>query len=392
MSNVHERQSGSYHGQVAICSAGQTPLSRKSGRSVLSLAREAALAALDAAGMTPEELDGIIQYSVGDSVPAEAIGSAIGKTELNYVLDFAQGGQSPCYMVMHAAMAIHCGLAKSILVIRALNGRSGYRVGHEISDEGASLLRLALGYTAYPQYTAMMARRYLVETGSTSDDLAAIAIAQRQWASKNDRAILQKPLTLDDYFASPYLVEPYRFADCTSEVDGAAAVLVTSLERARDLRLPPVVVSGSAWASHGADLDMGSMLHMKDYSRNYTNQLAAKLWASAGLGPKDVDVVQLYDCFTGTFAMNLEGLGFVGRGEAGSFVRDGNTGINGSLPANTNGGLLSEGYLHGMNNVTEAVWQMQGSCGDRQVADVEVTAVCSGGMQSGSALVLTADR
>lgn len=383
----------SYHGRTAIAGAGQTALSRNSGRSVLSLAREACLGALEAAGMEPREVDGMVQYSLyNDSVPSESVGAAVGAGDLTYAMDFAQGGQSASYMVMHAAMAIEAGLASNVLVFRALNGRSGVRVGRALTAAGGTEFRYPLGYIAYPQYTAMYARRWMVETGATEEDLGAIAIAEREWAQKNERAIIRKPLTLDDYFDSPYVAAPYRIVDCTTEVDGAAAVLVTSLSRARDLNLTPAVVTGSAWATHGFDLDMGSSLLYDDYSRNFASHLAGPLWKSAGLGPEDVDVAELYDCFTGVLAMNLEGLGLVGRGEAGAFVRDGNTSLGGKLPVNTNGGLLSEGYLHGMNTVTEAVWQMQGLCGERQVEKSDVVAVCSGGMQSGSALVLTKDR
>ena len=380
-------------GQAAVAGGGMTQLSRKSGRSVLSLAREASLAACRSAGLDPSEVDGVAQFSLyNDSVPAEALGAAIGAGDLGYVMDFAQGGQSASIMVAHAAMAVHAGLASNIIVFRALNGRSGLRVGREAATGGGTEFRYPLGYTAYPQVTAMWARRYMIETGSTEHDLAAIAIAQRKWAAMNPRAILQSELTEEEYFASPYVAAPYRVVDCTTEVDGAAAVLVTSLERARDLKLTPAVITGAAWETHGFDLDMGSTLRYKDYSRNFTHHLADRLWTSAGLGPQDVDVAELYDCFTGVLASSMEGLGFCGRGEAGAFARAGHTAPGGKLPTNTHGGLLSEGYLHGMNTVNEAVWQIQGLGGDRQVPEVDVVAVCSGGLGSGSALVLTKDR
>jgi acetyl-CoA acetyltransferase len=383
----------SYHGRTAIAGAGQTALSRRSGRSVLDQAREACVKALDSAGLDAREVDGIVMYSLyNDSVPAESVGTAIGAGDLTYAMDFAQGGQSASYMVMHAAMAIEAGLANNVLVLRALNGRSGVRVGRALAAGGSTEFRYPLGYIAYPQYTAMWARRWMIETGSTEEDLAAIAIAERSWAGMNDRAILRDPLTMDKYFDSPYVAAPYRVVDCTTEVDGAAAVLVTSLDRARDLQQTPAVITGSAWVTHGFDLDMGGALLYDDYSHNFANHLAGPLWKSAGLGPEDVDLAELYDCFTGVLAMNLEGLGLVGRGEAGNFAKEGHTSLGGKLPVNTNGGLLSEGYLHGMNTVTEAVWQMQGLCGERQVGKADVVAVCSGGLNSGSAMVLTKDR
>jgi acetyl-CoA acetyltransferase len=383
----------SFHGRTAIAGAGQTALSRRSGRSVLDLAREACKGALDSAGLDPREIDGVVQFSLyNDSVPAESVGAAIGAGDLSYSMDFAQGGQSASYMVMHAAMAIEAGLANNVLVYRALNGRSGVRIGRNLTTGGATEFRYPLGFIAYPQATAMWAKRYLIETGQGEEDLASVAIAERSWAAMNERAILREPLTMDSYFDSMYVAKPYRIVDCTTEVDGAAAVLVTSLERARDLKQTPAVISGSAWATHGFDLDMGSSLAVDDYSRNFSSHLAGQLWKSAGLGPEDVDVAELYDCFTGVLMMNLEGLGLVGRGEAGAFVREGHTSKGGKLPVNTNGGLLSEGYLHGMNTVTEAVWQIEGLGGERQVDKADVVAVCSGGMNAGSAIVLTKDR
>lgn len=380
-------------GRAAVVGAGMTELTRESGRSVLSQAREAALAALDAAGLPASSVDGVIEFSMyDDSVPAEALGAAIGAGELSFVLDFAQGGQSASYMVGLAAMAVEAGMASTIVVYRALNGRSGVRIGRNLARGGGTEFRYPLGFVAYSQYTAMWARRYLIETGATEEDFGWLAISARTWAERNERAVLRRTLSLDEYFASPYVASPYRIVDCTTEVDGAAAVVVTSLERARDLKLPPAVIRSAAWATSGFDLDMGSTLRYPDFTRGYAALLADRLWRNAGVGPADVDVAQLYDCFTGVLAANLEGLGLCERGEAGALAKAGQLGPGGRLPVNTNGGLLAEGYLHGMNTITEAVWQLQGRGGARQVADVGVVLTCSGGLGSGSALILTSDR
>lgn len=380
-------------GRTAIAGAGMTELSRRSGRSVLSLAREAALAACESAGLDPAAVDGVVQYSLyDDSVPAEALGASIGAGDLTYVMDFAQGGQSASHMVAHAAMAVACGFATNVIVFRAMNGRSGVRIGQNAATGGGTEFRYPLGFVAYPQVAALWARRYLIETGCTELDLGAIAIAQRRWAERNPRAILREPLTDESYLESRWVAEPYRLPDCTTEVDGAAAVLVTSVERARDLRLTPAVIASAAWATHGFDLDMGSSLRYDDYLRNFASHLADPLWKRAGLGPEDVDYAEIYDCFTGAAALNMEGLGLCEIGGAGRFAREGHTSQGGRLPTNTHGGLLSEGYVHGMNTVTEAVWQMQGLGGERQVPRNDVAVVCSGAFVSGSALVLTKDR
>jgi acetyl-CoA acetyltransferase len=240
---------------------------------------------------------------------------------------------------------------------------------------------------------AMWAQRFLHETGQGELDLAAVALAQRDYAVANDRAFKRRPLDLDGYLASPYVVEPFRPSDCTVEVDGACAVLVTSVEQARDLRHPPAVIASGAYrAGPRSGLDIGDHLLWDDYTRNYTSLLRDELFARAGVTQSDVEVAEIYDCFTSTVLMGLEGLGLCERGASGELVRSGATRLDGRLPTNTHGGLLAEGYLHGMNTVAEAVLQVQGRGGDRQAPRHEVCAVTSGAMMDGSALILTADR
>ena len=381
----------SFLGRTAIAGVGYTKLFRASGRSVLALAAEACRNALDDAGLERERVGGIASFSVlNDSVPGQSVATVLGLGKLSYVLDMSLGGQAPSFLVMHAAMAVESGLADAVLVYRALNGRSGVRVGSTQFPGPGSQYRYPVGFTAYPQYMAMWARRYMIETGAGYEDLAAVALAARRYAELNERAIVQSPLTLDDYMAAPFVADPYRAADCTSEVDGACALLVTSLELARDLRHDPVVIQGAAYAiGYRSGLDIGDALLWEDYSRNYTSLLAADLWKSAGLGPDEIDFAEIYDCFTSTVLFGLEGLGFAGRGEAGGFIRSGATAIDGRLPTNTNGGLLCEGYLHGMNTVAEAALQVQGRGGPRQVPKRDACVVTSGGMMDGSALVLT---
>jgi acetyl-CoA acetyltransferase len=240
---------------------------------------------------------------------------------------------------------------------------------------------------------AMWARRFLHETGQTSDDLGAVAVGQRWYAERNERAVRREALDLDSYATEPYVVEPFRRSDCTVEVDGACAVVVTSLDRARDLPHPPAVVaSGCYRAGAHPGLDIGDHLQWEDYTRNYTTWLRDELFGRAGVISADVDVAEIYDCFTSTVLIGLEGLGLCGRGESGAFVRSGAGRIDGRLPTNTNGGLLAEGYLHGMNTVAEAVLQVQGRGGVRQAPRHEVAVLTSGALMDGSAMILTADR
>lgn len=380
-----------YHGRVAIASAGMTALTRRSGKPVLTLATDACREAMEASGISRSEIDGIVTFSMyDDSVPAESVSGALGLRDMRYVMDFNQGGQSAAFMLMHAAMAIDAGLAKSVLVFRALNGRSGTRVGRARSQNEAAGLRRAVGIIAYPQIQALSYRRYMIDTGTDERDLYAAVVNARQHASRNPRAMRQSFVSEQDYFAAPYVASPYRTHDCTIEVDGACAVLVTSLPRARDLKLPPVTIASSAWHTHDFDLDMASMLTYDQPSKNYTWQLRDRLYAGCGLTPADIDVASLYDCFTGVLIQNIEGLGLCGYGEAGDYLRHKNAGGGGTV-VNPSGGLLAEGYLHGMNSVAEAVWQVQGMAGPTQVPGCEVALTCSGGAMSGSAAVLVRD-
>jgi acetyl-CoA acetyltransferase len=379
---------------VAIAGVGYTPFTRKSGRSVLDLAAEACRNAATDAGLPLQAIDGVGSFSVfNDSVPCSAVATALALPGLRYTLDLNAAGQSPCHAVAMAALAISAGHADAIVVFRALNGRSGMRIGHGAIPGGAGAYRYPIGYSSYLMYIAMWARRYMIETGATADDLGAVAVAQRWYAERNSRAVVREPLDLQSYHRSPLICDPFRVADCTSEVDGACAVLLTSLERARDLRQPPATIASTAYrAGARPGLDVGDQLQCDDYSRNFTSLLREELYVRAGITAADVCFAEIYDCFTSTVLFGLEGLGLCGRGEAGSFVRSGATAIDGRLPTNTSGGLLAEGYLHGMNVVTEAVLQIQGRCGERQAPRHDIGVVTSGALIDGSAMILMRDR
>jgi acetyl-CoA acetyltransferase len=380
--------------QAAITGVGYTELSRCSGRSVLDLATEACARAVADAGLSACDVDGMASFMVmHDSVPCQAVATTLAVPQLRIALDLDLGGQAPCHLVLQAAAAVATGQASHVVVFRALNGRSGPRVGTMQFHGMGAQYRYPIGYDAYMMYVAMWARRFLHETGQTSEDLAAVAISQRRYAEDNDRAVRRRPLDLETYLATPFVVEPFRPHDCTVEVDGACAVVVSSLERARDLRHRPAVVAGGSYrAGPRAGLDIGDHLAWDDYTRNYTSHLRDDLFARAGLAPGDVEFAEIYDCFTSTVLIALEGLGLCERGTSGAFVRSGATGADGALPTNTHGGLLSEGYLHGMNTVAEAALQIQGRGGVRQVARHDVGVVTSGALMDGSALVLTGDR
>jgi acetyl-CoA acetyltransferase len=374
---------------VVISGFGMTELTRESGRTVLDLAVEASVAAVSDAGILLSDVDGISTFSLyGDSVPCASVASSLGLGDNHYMLDANVGGQSPSHIILMAAAAVRFGLADHILVFRALNGRSGKRLGRELDTGGSSAYRYISGLTSYPQVIAMWVQRYLLETGGDERDLGAAVIAQRKYAELNARAVRRKRLTLEDYLAEPYVATPFRRSDCAIEVDGAAAVLISRREMVSAQNRPLVGIRAGAWITHEGDLDLGGSYLATDFSRSFASHLSERLYSRALMSPADIDIAELYDCFSGLMMMNLEGFGFCGRGEAGQFLREGHTGLNGSLPTNTNGGLLAEGYLHGLNTVIEAVRQLQGRGGALQVPDAATALVCSGGRVAGSAMIL----
>jgi len=392
---TRSRRTGTAHaggGRAAVAGVGYTDLTFDSGRSVLALATEACREATQDAGVPLDEVDGIVSFSVmQDSVLSQAVATTLALPHLDLAIDLQLGGQAPCHAVSLAAMAVASGAATNVLVYRAMNGRSGARVGAMEFAGGGAPYRYPIGYDAYLMYVGMWAQRFLHETGQGEEDLAAVAVAQRQFAERNERAVRRRPLSVEEHLAAPWVVEPFRAADCTVEVDGACAVLVTSTERALDLRhRPAVIAAGGYRGGPRLGLDIGDHLPWEDYTRNYTSWLRDDLYAAAGIGPADVDVAELYDCFTSTVLMSMEGMGLCPRGASGALVRSGATSVGGRLPINTHGGLLSEGYLHGMNTVAEAVLQVQGRGGERQVERHDVCLVTSGALMDGSALVLTA--
>lgn len=380
--------------QAAITGVGYTPFT-KAGPNVLELAVEACREAIADAGLRTTDIDGIASFMVlRDSVPTQAVATSLAIPTMRFSLDVDLGGQAPCHLVAQAAAAVTTGQARHVLVYRALNGRSGPRVGTMGFPGMGGQFRYPIGYDGYLMYVGMWGQRFLHETGQGPNDLAAVAVSQRQYALDNPRAYRRDPLDVETYLAAPYVVEPYRAADCTVEVDGGCAVVVSSLEAARDLPNPPAVIaSGSYRAGQRPGLDIGDHLLWDDYTRNYTSHLRDDLFGRAGLGVGDVDFAEIYDCFTSTVLMGVEGLGLVDRGGSGDLFRSGGTSRDGRMPINTHGGLLAEGYLHGMNTVAEAALQIQGRGGaGRQLSRHETCVVTSGALMDGSALILKADR
>jgi acetyl-CoA acetyltransferase len=377
--------------KYAIAGIGQTRYSRSSGTTVLNLALEACLNAIADAGIALDEVDGVISYHLGDSVPSMAVATGLGLRAPRYAVEFSAGGNAANLVIQAAAMAIQAGLARAVLCYRALNGRSGYRLGgsRDLDTRGIAQFTAPYGWITYPQAMAMWCRRHMIKYGTTSEQLGAVAVACRRHASLNERAMMREPITLVDHQKSRTIVEPFRLLDICLESDGACAVLVTSSERARDLRHRQVYIMGAAYGggpNQGDDLF--DAIRWPDHAHNYARYIAQDLWQSAGITPDDIDVAEIYDCFTHSVIMQLEGFGFCPEGEGGRFIQGGRIELGGKLPINTHGGLLSEAYIHGLNHVVEAVEQLRGAAGPRQVKDAGIALTTAGAMTVGSALVL----
>lgn len=383
-------------GTAAIVGIGSTDFSKASGRSTLTLAAQATLAALADAGLDPKDVDGIIRCDM-DTVPAVALGDAIGVESLSYWGEVGPGGSAPAAMVIQAVAAIRAGLASTVVVFRSINGRSGERYGagyaHDPRAGGNSSFEdyfLPFGMQTPGQYFALVAQRHMSRYGTTSDTLGRIAVACRQHANNNPAAQMhERTMNADDYRASRMLSTPLRLFDYCLETDGACAVVVTSSERARDLRQPAAVIQSVAQAG-GHNAQPGQMfpaLMHEDITTWSSRRVGEVLFGRAGIRPSEVDVAQIYDCFTVTALIQIEDYGFCGPGEAKDFIDDTTLTVGGALPLNTAGGHLSEGYIHGMNHVLEGVRQIRGTS-TNQVPGAELSLVTSAPTTGGSALLL----
>ncbi len=385
--------------RCAISGIGWTDFSRSSGRSDLTLATQASLAAIADAGLTPQDIDGIIRCDM-DLVRANDLVDSLGLTHLDYYGDAGPGGVAPCAQVAQAVAAVISGQATNVLVYRSLNGRSGRRYGlssvtaaHVGGNGSYDEFFLPYGLLTPGQIFGLIAQRHMIDFGTNEKDLGAIAIACRNRANANPRAQMhERPLTMDDYLAARMIARPLRLFDFCLETDGAAALVVTSTERAKDGPNPPALIRAVA-AGSLADPQPG--IQFPVVLRDPITTLPAKptadtLYRRAGLGPADIDVAQIYDCFTITVLLQLEDYGFCAKGEGGSFVSSGAIELGGTIPINTGGGHLSEGYIHGMNHIVEGVRQIRGTS-TGQVEGAETCLVTNTPLPPGSALILRKD-
>ena len=336
--------------------------SKNSGESVLTLAIRAAREAAADAGIDLRDIDGGITYQIGDSLVPDELLRAIRVKAIHYAAGIEGGGRYAALVAMMMAEAVHHGVVRYGLVYRAMNGRSGVRMGQLGGKAGGGSNRVAgagqftsiYGSRGRPPLTPSRPGATWTSAERPARILGAWAVNSRGNAAKNPRATMRTPITLEDHQNSRLIVDPYHLLDCCLETDVAVALIIARAEEARDLRKRPVLISaGIGGAPPVAEIiDTGMRVN------------GPRLLQAAGIELRDVDTFHPYDNFSDCGLRLLEDMGWCGRGEGGAFLRDGRGSLDGEIAVSTQGGLLSEGYAHGLNNLLEAAQQLRGEAED----------------------------
>ena len=373
----------------AITGVGETDYSRASGKSVLALQLEASLKAIDDAGLTPKDIDGVIAYAPS-AVVAEDFITNFGIPDLRFSASTPMGGASCVAAVQCAIAAISAGICNHVLLPIGRNGASGGRIATRVQQmpqfRTIGEFEMPLGAIAPAQLYAPMARRHMELYGTTSRHLAEIAVNTRTHALLNGRGMMTKPLTVEEHQNSRMIADPLRLFDCSLESDGGCAIVVSGADRARDMKQRPVVVMGVA---EGHPDSPSAITQRPDLTRLGLAKAAPKAFGMAGVTHADIDVAEVYDCFTYIVLCQLEDMGFCKKGEGGDFVMGGTIALDGKLPLNTHGGLLSQAHMAGVNHVIELTRQLRGEAGKAQVKDAEIGVVTGyGDMGDGSIAIM----
>ncbi len=354
----------------AVVGLGVTPMGKIYGRRAVDFAAEAIALALDDAGLDKGDVDGLL---INANIPGDMdvrSQMVLGFENLTLVNVMSAYGSTAGSMMQYACLAIREGLANVIVLVYAdaplsptRSAGQSYAGPHRFPLEGMVGLRAAYGnFGANPEY-AMAARRHMHLYGTTSEQFGIVAVGQRKWAGLSPWAQMKQPMTLQDHQGSRFIADPLRLFDCCLVSNGAVAVVVTSAERARDLKQPPTYVLGYAQCAPG-DNNRTDRHPGVETGAKRSGEIAFRM---AGITRADIGTCQLYDCYTYTVLVTLEDYGFCAKGEGGPFVADGKLGPGGTLPTNTGGGQLSGYYMWGFTPLSEAVVQARGQGGARQV-------------------------
>ena len=372
-------------GRASIVGAGSTEFSKAAGRSETQLACEAIVAALADAGLTPGDVDGLVSYTIDPVEEAELV-RAIGIEEVRWSSRVPYGGGGSQGVLVHAAAAVASGAADVVVAFRAIKARSGRRFGAAAmspsptsSHAGTTAMQWCYPYGVLTpaSWMSLNASRYMHTFGVTNADFGRAVVTLRGYAATNPAArFYGRPITLDDHQASRWIAEPsIRLFDCCQETDGSVAIVVTAADRARDTPAPVGIAAAAESALF--ESEVATDHYLPDLSvMEGSAALAGQLFKDSGVSRSDLNAAMIYDAFSPMLFMQLEALGFCGPGEAKDFVADGHLTASGSLPCNTNGGLIGEGYIHGLNLTLEAVRQIRGTAVN-QVPDARLVLVAA---------------
>lgn len=369
---------GSLKDKYAIVGIGQTEVGKLPHMTSMGMAIEACRLAIEDSGLSIEEIDGILSqqpYTDPTLMYTSWIGENLNISS-RFTTDLNVGGATPIVMIEHAMLAIEAGICKAVLCCYAENQRTWIRTPtHGRVRFGVDDFEWPYGLIMPVGSYALGARRHMYEYGTKSEQLGAIASACHKHACLNPGAQMQSLITIEDYLKSPMFVEPFHTLDVCLLSDGGGALIVTSAERAKDLKRAPIYISGIG--------EGHSKVHLSDCPSittfEGTKVSAGRAFEMAGITLKDIDIAEFYDCFTYTVLVQIEDYGFCKKGEGGSFVEGGRIEIGGELPVNTHGGLLSHAHLDGINHIIEGVIQLRGDGGERQVKDANIVLVTGNG-------------
>lgn len=377
----------SLNGKSAVTGVGETTYSRSADKSAIGLMLEASIRAIRDAGLTPNEIDGVIPYSLGPV--AEEVMTGLGLKDIRFSAQTPMGGASAVAALQCAAAVIAAGVCRNVLIVLGRRAASESRVASRLAAmpqfRQISEFENPIGAIAPAQLYAPMARRHMEVYGTNPDQFAEVAVTMRAHALLNDNAIMKKPLTVEDHHASRMISDPFRLFDCCLESDGAAAVIVSAADRARDTRAPVTIIG----AAEGHPDSPSTITQRPDMLSLGLARAAPRAFEMAGVSHADIDVAEIYDCFTYTVICELEDLGFCKKGEGGPFVEGGRLRLGGELPVNTHGGLLSQAHIAGMNHICELARQLRGEGGAAQVQGAEIGLVTGyGDLGDGSVAIM----
>ncbi len=377
----------SLHETGAITGVGETKYMRGTDRTPLSLQLEASLNAIRDAGLKPTDIDGLIPY--GHGAVAEDFITNFGIADLRFSATTPMGGASAVASIQCALAVIDAGICKHVLISLGRTGYSGGRIGTRVQQmpqfRTIGEFEMPSGAIAPSQLYAVMARRHMEQYGTKSSQLAEIAVTTRYHASLNPNATMKNPITIEDHQSSRMISDPLRLLDCSLESDGGCAIVVSAADRAKDMAKTPVIVMGVA---EGHPDSPSAITQRPDLTTLGLAKAAPKAFGMAGVTHSDINVAEIYDCFTYIVMCQLEDMGFCKKGEGGSFIENGALGLNGRLPVNTHGGLLSQAHMAGMNHIVELARQLRGEAA-AQVPNARIGLVTGyGDMGDGSIAIM----